>query len=299
MKEGKILIKVFVGFLLIIQFKVFAQTTSISGVIRDNINEPIPFAIVTLDSIQKTTSSVDGEFKLENVSSGNHTVRVQSMGFTTQTQWIRTDNKPVKLNFALKEDVNELETVVIDVKTKSEEVSEQSYTVTVIDTKEIANQSSDINKVLSTSPGVRIREEGGVGSRFDFSLNGFNGNQVRFFLDGIPMENFGSSLTLNNIPVNVADRIEIYKGVVPVWLGSDALGGAVNIVTNQNKKNYLDLSYSYGSFNTHRTSLNTAYTNKKSGFTFRTNLFQNYSDNSYWVEVNKKKALKYCQKKHG
>ena len=256
MKEGKILQKVFVGFLLVVS--TLSNGQSISGIVKDNTGEPIPFAVVTLDSTQKTTTTIAGEFEFKNVPLGDHQVKVQSMGLVTQTQEVTVTTAPTKLTFSLKEKVNALETVVIDVKTESEKVSEQSYNVTVIDTKEIANQSSDINKVLSTSPGVRIREEGGVGSRFDFSLNGFNGNQVRFFLDGIPMENFGSSLTLNNIPVNVADRIEIYKGVVPVWLGSDALGGAVNIVTNQDKKNYLDLSYSYGSFNTHRTSLNTA-----------------------------------------
>lgn len=292
MRERKILLKVFVGFLMIINLEAFAQSTAITGTVKDDTNQPIPFAIITLDSTQKTTSNVQGEFKFEPVKAGPHQVRVQSMGFITQVQGVVVTNKPVKLNFSLQEDVNELETVVIDVKTKSEVVSEQSYNVTVIDTKETANQSSDINKVLSTSPGVRIREEGGVGSRFDFSLNGFNGNQVRFFLDGIPMENFGSSLTLNNIPVNVADRIEIYKGVVPVWLGSDALGGAVNIVTNQSNKNYLDLSYSYGSFNTHRTSINAAYTHPKTGLTFKTNLFQNYSDNDYWVRVDKQEGTR-------
>ena len=39
------------------------------------------------------------------------------------------------------------------------------------------------------------------------------------------------------------------------------------------------------------------YTNKKSGFTFRTNLFQNYSDNSYWVDVNKKEGSKILSEK--
>ena len=49
-----------------------------------------------------------------------------------------------------------------------------------------------------------------------------------------------------------ADRIEVYKGVVPVGFGTDAIGGVVNIVTNkQPGKWFMDASYSYGSFNTH------------------------------------------------
>ena len=58
---------------------------------------------------------------------------------------------------------------------------------------------------------------------------------------------------LNNIPVNFAERIEVYKGVVPVGFGTDALGGVINIVTNKQKRNwFLDASYSYGSFNAHK-----------------------------------------------
>ncbi|MES2810621.1 MAG: TonB-dependent receptor, partial [Bacteroidota bacterium] len=132
--------------------------------------------------------------------------------------------------------------------------------------------------------GVRVRESGGVGSTFSLSLNGFSGNRVRYFIDGVPMDNFGSSFQINNIPINVAERIEVYKGVVPIWLGSDALGGAINIVTGDRSRNFVDASYSYGSFNTHRTVVNAAITTEK-GFTVRLNAFQNYSDNSYKVTV--------------
>src|SRR5690606_14882056 len=105
---------------------------------------------------------------------------------------------------------------------------------------------------------------------FKFSLNGFSGKSVKFFLDGIPMDNFGPALSLNNFPSNMAERIEIYKGVVPISLGADALGGAVNIITRSNS-NYLDASYSVGSFNTHQLGLNGAYTNPENGLALRFN----------------------------
>src|SRR5690606_12555387 len=125
----------------------------------------------------------------------------------------------------------------------------------------------------------------GVGSSFNFSLNGFSGNHVRFFLDGVPIDHLGSSFQINNMPINFADRVEVYKGVVPIWLGSDALGGAVNIITSQNAQNYLDVSYSYGSFNTHRSAINAGMTTK-TGWTFQLSAFQNYSDNNYQVTVD-------------
>src|SRR5690606_32300446 len=143
----------------------------------------------------------------------------------------------------------------------------------------------DLGHALDRVSGVRVRESGGVGSQMNFSLNGFRGNQVRFFMDGVPMDNFGSSFQINNIPVGLAERIEVYTGVVPVGLGADALGGAVNIITNSKKKDHMEASYSYGSFNTHRFSLNTVYVSK-SGFTAQLNAFQNFSDNSYKMKVD-------------
>ncbi|WP_448634119.1 TonB-dependent receptor plug domain-containing protein [Pedobacter panaciterrae] len=123
-----------------------------------------------------------------------------------------------------------------------------------------------------------------MGSNFNVSLNGFSGNHIRYFIDGIPMDNFGSSFQINNIPINVAERVEVYKGVVPMWLGSDALGGAVNIVTGNRHRNYVDASYSYGSFNTHRSVINAAATSE-SGLTVQLSAFQNYSDNNYKTDL--------------
>jgi len=85
-------------------------------------------------------------------------------------------------------------------------------------------------------------------------------------LDGVPMEGFGSSFQINNIPINMAERIEIYKEVVPIDFGSDALGGAINIVTSKRRSSFLDASASYGSFGTVKSYVNAGYTSK-SGFT--------------------------------
>jgi outer membrane receptor protein involved in Fe transport len=167
---------------------------------------------------------------------------------------------------------------------EAQEVNRQAFNVTAIDARPLYNTTLNLADALDRVAGVRVRESGGVGSNFNLSINGFAGSQVRYFVDGIPLEGFGSSFQINNIPINTAERVEVYKGVVPIWLGADALGGAVNIVTGNRQRNYVDASYSYGSFNTHRTTLNAAVTSK-SGLTAQISAFQNYSDNSYRVQV--------------
>lgn len=129
-------------------------------------------------------------------------------------------------------------------------------------------------------------------------VDGFSGKHVKVFIDGVPQEGVGSSFGLNNIPVSFAKRIEVYKGVVPVGFGTDALGGVINIVTEkQPRRWFADASYSYGSFNTHKSYVHFGQA-LKNGFTYEVNAFQNYSDNDYRVDASRKE-FRYGQLQRG
>lgn len=234
-----------------------------------------------------TLTDTQGRFELKNIPSGNYVLQISYLGFETQEKALQIkESQQVILEIKLQEKIFMTDAVQVNGKSIARQINEQPFAVTAISAKNFYNSTSDAKAMLNRISGVRVLEEGGVGSNLSFTLNGFSGDQVKFFLDGIPMDNFGSSLGLSSIPVNIIDRIEVYKGVVPVWLGTDALGGAVNIITNQ-QSNFLDASYSFGSFNTHRVSINGAATNVKNGFTFRGALSYNYSDNNYkvWVPI--------------
>ncbi|KAF2329627.1 TonB-dependent receptor [Flavobacterium ginsenosidimutans] len=228
-------------------------------------------------------TNANGEYEI-TAEPGNYTLVVNFVGYKSKQTKINLQSNQTAPSITIEEDMAALDEVQVVGKSKVERVREQPFNIAAIDLKKTYNQSTDLNQVLATTTGVRVRETGGMGSDFKFSLNGFSGNQVKFFMDGIPIDSYGSSFTLNNIPVNMAERIEVYKGVVPVELGSDALGGAVNIITNQSVKRYIDASYSFGSFNTHRVAVNTRFTSKN-GFVSNINAFGNYTDNSYKVSA--------------
>jgi outer membrane receptor protein involved in Fe transport len=284
-------IKVLLSGLLCLSFSsIFSQQTDPGAVISGHVRsagEPVAFATVQVKNT--TTGAVTNEkgfFTLPQLPAGEYTLTVTAIGFTGQEKRLklRAGARPV-LDFTLAPSSQSINEVTVIGRTTTQEVNRQSYNVTAIDATRLYNSTLDLSHALDRVSGVRVRENGGLGSRINFSLNGFTGRQVRFFIDGIPMDNFGSSFQLNNIPINLAERVEVYKGVVPVWLGADALGGAVNIVTGSQQRSYVDVSYSYGSFNTHRSAINAGYTSK-SGFTMQLNAFQNYSDNNYWVHVD-------------
>jgi outer membrane receptor protein involved in Fe transport len=276
---------------------------SLNGIIFTSSGKPAEGVSVALKgTVYTTLTNSKGEYRI-NAEAGNYTLLVTHVGYkTTEAAIFLKQGIQSKQDIILEEDMAALNEVAVTGKSKVQRVREQAYNITAVDLKKTYNTSADLNQVLNKTTGVRIREYGGLGSAFNFSLNGFSGNQVKFFLDGVPMDSYGSALTLNNIPVNMAERIDVYKGVVPIELGADALGGAVNIVTNKNVNRYVDASYSYGSFNTHRAAVNTRFSGRD-GFIANVNAFANYSDNDYKVDVsvvdkNTSKFLPEQQYKH-
>lgn len=259
---------------------------SVTGRIVDKQQEPFYPVAVSVEGIHiGGYTNEKGIYHIKDVPVGNHTIVVSGIGVkTTKTPVKVAAGRETQLPDMVVDHGVELEEVQVIGKSEARRQQEQAYAISVLDIKKAYNSAAPLNKLLNNVSSVRIREDGGMGSNYNFSLNGFSGNQVKFFLDGIPMDNFGSSFNLSTISANMAERVEVYKGVLPVSLGADALGGAVNIVSRKSA-NYLDATYSFGSFNTHKVSVNGAYTHLKSGFTVRTNAFYNYSDNDYKVFV--------------
>jgi TonB family protein len=158
--------------------------------------------------------------------------------------------------------------------------------VTVVEMDQARHGSSDMGDLLGRTPGVGVRRQGGLGSSARFSLNGLVDDQVRFFLDGIPLELAGYPFGIASIPVNLVERVEIYGGVVPVRFGADALGGAVNLVTDRDRADGVVASYQVGSFDTHRISASGRYVHEPTGWVARVNGFVDRSRNDYPVDVN-------------
>ena len=180
------------------------------------------------------------------------------------------------------EEVTQLSEVVLTGQSPIKQVQKAAYNVVAIEAQQLRNLNSNAADILARVSGVKMRETGGVGAEANINLNGFTGRHVRIFIDGVPMNEANASFRINNIPAELIERIEIYKGVVPVTFGADALGGAINVVTRKNRYNYGNLSYTFGSFNTHKSTLNLGQF-LTDNISVELNAYQNYSDNSYKV----------------
>lgn len=262
------------------------KPTMISGIVQDEKGKPIDFAtIILMDTKKNDLTDEQGAFRLKLGSGGTYKLVVQHVSYETKEMNVKVeDGGHVKQNIVLRAKEAILDDVVLQVKKPIEKVRESAYNVIAIDAKPLYNSSLDVSGALDRVSGVKVRRDGAEGSDYTFSMNGFSGRHIRFFMDGVPMEGFGSEFKINNLPITMVDRIEVYKGVVPVEFGSDALGGAVNIITNKSKETKIDASFTTGSFNTYKSHLNVSKV-FDNGMTFQVNAFQNYSDNNYKVYV--------------
>lgn len=255
----------------------------VSGKILDAFSKPIKNVTIQIKQLNNkgVVTNSNGEYSLE-LPQGEWTLLVNSLGYLEVSKNIKVFSAYTELpSIVLTTKTSALNEVLVHSKTKEDVIKQQAFEVEVIETKEFKNVSADINQVLKTTSGIIIREVGGLGSGFNLSLNGLSGNQIRYFIDGVPLENLGSALTLNNFPINLIERLDIYKGAVPISFGSDALGGAINLITGYKRDTFLDVSYSTGSFNTHRFSFNAQYTNIEKKYFVKAVSFFNHSDNDF------------------
>jgi vitamin B12 transporter len=175
--------------------------------------------------------------------------------------------------------------IVIRGETEADRRRQSAEAVTVVDTELAQRRSADLGEVLARIQGIGVRRSGGLGSSMRFSLNGLTDEQVRFFLDGVPLELAGYPVGLANVPVNLVEHVEVYSGVVPTRFGADALAGAVNLVTDQELRGTkAAASYEMGSFDTHRVTLSGRYRHE-SGLFARANGFYDYARNHYPIDV--------------
>ena len=262
----------------------FSQTGDLSGVIRLEDNTPVINAhIKVIGTTHSAVTDFDGNYFIENLKYGTHNLLISTIEAHKKTISITIAQEKTSITTTVSRKTNELSEVVVNGQSKETKLETAGYAVNVIKTEEASIRNIQTNELLNTTVGVKIRQNGGLGSDVTYSLNGLSGSSIRIFINGIPSSTYGSSFNLNSIPPSMIKNIEVYKGVVPGHLADDALGGAINIVLHDEIKNHLNASVSYGSFNTLQSSVNGVYRFNKSGFTVKGSLFHNYSDNDYKV----------------
>ena len=181
--------------------------------------------------------------------------------------------------------------MVVFGKTKAQVIRESPEAVSVINAKELQGRSVSLETILNKTIGLKVGQTGGLGSSSRIIVHGLEGNRIQILWDGIPMNTSDGAFSLDEIPIDIIERIEVYKSIIPARFGCDGLGGAVNIVTKEFSTDYLDASYELGSYQTHKGSVFSRKNFPKSGILLGAGGYYTSAKNDYSFRVPERENL--------
>lgn len=207
---------------------------TVSGTVTDADGAPLAGAQIVDPSLQRgTTTGPDGQFALDGLPTGAHTLEIRFVGYQTAVREVTVEaSETVTLDVTLKERVLETDGVTVTgtARARSTLTTPQNVNVLGADDLDI-NRSASLGGLLSENvAGVSSIQTGSQAGKP--VLRGLSGNRIRVLKDGIGQEYY--QFGVRHFPTtssNEAERIEVVRGPSSIQYGSDALGGAINVIT--------------------------------------------------------------------
>lgn len=235
------------------------QNAQFQGLIVDEQQKPVSDVSIVLDPDRSSTKSDNqGNFLIKKLYAGTYTYTLSAVGYETLVGSIALQAKDKQIHrFQLRKSHQLLDEAVVTQEIQNRptliDPKNAAMPVTIIDRKTIELMGSRrLDEVLKEQTGIAIVNNTTGGSRsVGVQLQGFSSEYVMILLDGQPMLGRNSgNFDLSRISVANIERIEIIKGASSCLYGSDALGGAINIITRLGKVTpQLHANLNYGSFN--------------------------------------------------
>ena len=277
-------------------YPMFAQQHSIEiKVINAENGNSIEFATVQWKDLNAPTykngtiTNRKGVATLRASADQKLMLMVSYVGYQTITDTITANGEHYTIK--LFPESTELADVVVVGKTKAQVIRESPEAVSVINAKELQGRSVSLETILNKTIGLKVGRTGGLGSSSRIIVHGLEGNRIQILWDGIPMNTSDGTFSLDEIPIDIIERIEVYKSIIPARFGCDGLGGAVNIVTKEFSTDYLDASYEFGSYQTHKGSVFSRKNFPKSGILLGVGGYYTFAKNDYTFRVPERENL--------
>ena len=110
----------------------------------------------------------------------------------------------------------------------------------VIDRDEIARAgNASLVQLLAGRPGVQVSSSGGPGANSSVYIRGANSGHTLLLIDGVRVGSATNGApTLETIPLELIERIEILRGPASALYGSDAIGGVIQVFTRKGREGF-------------------------------------------------------------
>lgn len=259
----------------------FSQSAQLTGRVLDGDQLPVEFVNIFISSSDLgTVSDSAGYFYFHDLPTGKQELQLSFIGMETVVQPLTLVPGENSVEIVLQQSGQLLKELLVQATSATHSIQRQPLQIESIDLNNLVVQVRDVSQAIDLMSGVRVRSSGSLGDRADVAINGLNGSAVRTYIDGLPMEFLFPGMDLGSYPLGNIKRINIYKGVIPIQIGTDAMGGGINIETAEPIGNKLRAGYSLGSFRTHQAHLN-GDIQLGEGFYTQVNANYSQSDNNY------------------
>ncbi len=215
----------------------FASTGKISGYVFDKTtHKPIPDANIMLATTSLGAASKDGGFYfIENVPPGKYDIIVKVIGYETGVKEQVIVNENTAINFLLTPAAIQFDPIIVTATLSDHLQSRVTVASEVITLPRLRESNgSTVGQVMESVGSVYFKSYDGIAGTQLASIRGSNVDQVVVMLDGLRLNTAqGGGVDLNLIPVSAVEKIEVVRGGHSALVGSDAIGGAIQLVSNE------------------------------------------------------------------
>lgn len=204
-------------------------------VIVKGTEESIPFAtVMILGTNRGAVSNEEGQFEFRKLAAGKYTLRVQVMGYKTQEKTITVSAEATSVvHFQMEEESFMTDEVVVSANRNEVSRKAAPVVVNVMSAKlfETVN-STDLAKSLNFQSGLRVENNCQNCGFPQVRINGLEGPYSQILINSRPIISALSGVYgLEQIPVNMIERVEVVRGGGSALFGANAVGGTINIIT--------------------------------------------------------------------
>lgn len=206
----------------------------------------LPYVVIYIEETGGgTVTNEVGQFELTSLKAGTYTLRASLMGYETMKKEVTVSNDFASIvHFKLKQEAKVIEEVVVSA--NRNEVSRKDAPVVVsVASPELfeAVNSVDLAKSLNYISGLRVENNCQNCGFPQVRINGLEGPYSQVLINSRPVVSALSGVYgLEQIPVNMIDRVEVVRGGGSALFGANAVGGTINIITKDPTSNSFQLS---------------------------------------------------------
>ena len=215
--------------------QVLAQDrAAIEGQVTTPDGNPLPGVQVIDPALQRgTTTDTEGQYQLTSLPLGEHLIEFRFVGYQTATREVVLEaGETVTLDVTLQSRVLEVDGVTVTGTARARSTLRAPQDVDVMSPEQLQTRRG-------AALGDLLRDNvGGVSSIQTGSqagkpvLRGLSGNRIVLLKDGIAQEFY--QFGVRHFPTtnaSEAERVEVVRGASSILYGSDALGGAINVIS--------------------------------------------------------------------